>query len=419
MVVAPTSRRRHGEGTLIDTAYLGRQKKETHMATAVIVDAIRTPLGKRNGKLKDWHPVDLAAHTLKALMDRNNFDPALIEDVIMGCVMQVGEQSLNIARNAVLAAGLPDTVPGTTVDRQCGSSQQAAHFAAQGVMAGAYDIVIAAGVEIMTRVPMGSAVADGKYGYPFGPEMSARYAPAGGLVPQGESAEMIADKWNISRDDMDQFGLRSQEFAARATREGRFDGQILPVLDADGNMMTMDEGLRETTIEKLATLKTPFRSEEDGGRVTAGNSSQITDGAAAILIMSEDKARQLGLTPRARFVNFSLAGADPRYMLTAPIPATQKVLERAGLSMADMSITEINEAFASVVLAWEKELHPNMDTVNPNGGAIALGHPLGCSGARLMTTLLYELERTGGRYGLQTMCEGGGMANATIIERMG
>ncbi len=418
-MVAPTSRQRHGEGTLIDTAYLGRQIKETHMANAVIVDAIRTPLGKRNGKLKDWHPVDLAAHTLKALMDRNNFDPALIEDVIMGCVMQVGEQSLNIARNAVLAAGLPDTVPGTTVDRQCGSSQQAAHFAAQGVMAGAYDIVIAAGVEIMTRVPMGSAVADGKYGYPFGPEMSARYAPAGGLVPQGESAEMIADKWNISRDDMDQFGLRSQEFAARATREGRFDGQILPVLDADGNMMTVDEGLRETTIEKLATLKTPFRSEEDGGRVTAGNSSQITDGAAAILIMSEDKARQLGLTPRARFVNFSLAGADPRYMLTAPIPATQKVLERAGLSMADMSITEINEAFASVVLAWEKELHPNMDTVNPNGGAIALGHPLGCSGARLMTTLLYELERTNGRYGLQTMCEGGGMANATIIERMG
>ena len=418
-MVAPTSRQRHGEGTLISTAYLGRQKKETHMPNAVIVDAIRTPLGKRNGKLKDWHPVDLAAHTLKALMDRNNFDPALIEDVIMGCVMQVGEQSLNIARNAVLAAGLPDTVPGTTVDRQCGSSQQAAHFAAQGVMAGAYDIVIAAGVEIMTRVPMGSAVADGKYGYPFGPEMSARYAPAGGLVPQGESAEMIADKWNISRDDMDQFGLRSQEFAARATREGRFDGQILPVLDADGNMMTVDEGLRETTLEKLATLKTPFRSEEDGGRVTAGNSSQITDGAAAILIMSEDKARQLGLTPRARFVNFSLAGADPRYMLTAPIPATQKVLERAGLSMADMSITEINEAFASVVLAWEKELHPNMDTVNPNGGAIALGHPLGCSGARLMTTLLYELERTNGRYGLQTMCEGGGMANATIIERMG
>lgn len=418
-MVAPTSRQRHGEGTLISTVYLGRQIKETHMATAVIVDAIRTPLGKRNGKLKDWHPVDLAAHTLKALMDRNNFDPALIEDVIMGCVMQVGEQSLNIARNAVLAAGLPDTVPGTTVDRQCGSSQQAAHFAAQGVMAGAYDIVIAAGVEIMTRVPMGSAVADGKYGYPFGPEMSARYAPAGGLVPQGESAEMIADKWNISRDDMDQFGLRSQEFAARATREGRFDGQILPVLDADGNMMTVDEGLRDTTLEKLATLKTPFRSEEDGGRVTAGNSSQITDGAAAILIMSEDKARQLGLTPRARFVNFSLAGADPRYMLTAPIPATQKVLERAGLSMADMSITEINEAFASVVLAWEKELHPNMDTVNPNGGAIALGHPLGCSGARLMTTLLYELERTNGRYGLQTMCEGGGMANATIIERMG
>ena len=389
------------------------------MATAVIVDAVRTPLGKRNGKLKDWHPVDLAAETLKTLVQRNNFDPALIEDVIMGCVMQVGEQSLNVARNAVLAAGLPETIPGTTVDRQCGSSQQAAHFAAQGVIAGAYDVVIASGVEIMTRVPMGSAVADGKYGFPFGPQLSARYAPVGGLVPQGVSAEMIADKWNISRDDMDRFGLRSQTLAQQATKEGRFEREILPVSDFEGKLMTTDEGLRETTMETLGNLKPSFRSVEEGGRVTAGNSSQITDGAASRLIMSEEKAKQLGLKPRARFVNFSLAGDDPRYMLTAPIPATQKVLERAGLKISDMDVIEINEAFASVVLAWEKELHPNMDIVNPNGGAIALGHPLGCSGARLMTTLLHELERTGGRYGLQTMCEGGGMANATIIERLG
>ena len=417
-MVAPTSRQRHGEGTLIEKAYLGRQIKETHMANAVIVDAIRTPLGKRNGKLKDWHPVDLAAHTLKALMDRNNFDPALIEDVIMGCVMQVGEQSLNIARNAVLAADLPETIPGTTVDRQCGSSQQAAHFAAQGVMAGAYDIVIAAGVEVMTRVPMGSAVADGKYGYPFGPMVSARYAPDGGLVPQGISAEMIADKWGITREDMDAFGARSQELAARATREGRFQGQIHPVMGADGNMVTQDEGIRETTIEKLASLKPAFKPLEEGGRVTAGNSSQITDGAAGLLIMSEERAKKLGLTPRARFVNFAMAAEDPRYMLTAPIPATKKVLERAGLTMDDIDLIEINEAFASVVLAWEKELHPDMSKVNVNGGAIALGHPLGASGTRLMTTLLNELERTGGRYGLQTMCEGGGMANATIIERL-
>ena len=389
------------------------------MHNAVIVDALRTPLGKRNGRLKEWHPVDLAAQTLKALVERNNFDPALIDDVIMGCVMQVGEQSLNIGRNAVLAAGLPETIPGTTIDRQCGSSQQAAHFAAQGVMAGAYDIVIASGVEVMTRVPMGSAVAEGKYGFPFGPGVSARYAPEGGLVPQGISAELIADKWGISRDDMDSFGVRSQEYAARATKEGRFEREILPVVDAEGKMMTTDEGIRDTTRESLGALKPAFRPEEEGGRVTAGNSSQITDGASAVLIMSEEKANELGLTPRARFVNFGLAGDNPRFMLTAPIPATQKALAKAGLTMADISVTEINEAFASVVLAWEKELHPDMSTVNPNGGAIALGHPLGASGTRLLTTLLHELERTDGRYGLQTMCEGGGMANATIIERLG
>ena len=388
------------------------------MNTAVIIDAVRSPLGKRNGKLKNWHPVDLAAEILQKLVERNNLDPALIDDVVMGCVMQVGEQSLNVARSAVLAAGWPDTVPGTTVDRQCGSSQQAAHFAAQGVIAGAYDIVIASGVEVMTRVPMGASVSDRNYGFPFGPRVMSRYASEGGLVGQGVSAELIAEKWNISRDELDAFGVRSQQNAQRATAEGRFQNEIIPVIDAEGNMMTNDEGLRETTMESLRKLKPSFKPEEEGGRVTAGNSSQITDGASAMLIMSEAKAKQLGLTPRARFVDFAMAAADPRLMLTAPIPATHKVFERSGLKMDDIDLVEINEAFASVVLAWEKELHPDMSKVNVNGGAIALGHPLGASGTRLMATLLNELERTGGRYGLQTMCEGGGMANATIIERL-
>ena len=388
------------------------------MTTAVIVDAVRSPLGKRNGRLKNWHPVDLAAEVMNTLVERTGVDPARIDDVVMGCVMQVGEQALNVARNAVLAAGWPDTVPGTTVDRQCGSSQQAAHFAAQGVIAGAYDIVVAGGVEVMSRVPMGSSVADRNFGFPFGPRVQTRYAPQGGLVGQGISAELIAEKWNISREDLDAFGVRSQEFAQRATREGRFQNEIIPVLDAEGNMMTTDEGLRDTSMEKLASLKPSFKSVEEGGRVTAGNSSQITDGATAVLIMSEEMAKKLGLKPRARFVNFAMAAEDPRFMLTAPIPATKKVLERAGLTIDDIDLVEINEAFASVVLAWEKELHPDMDKVNVNGGAIALGHPLGASGTRLMTTLLNELERTGGRYGLQTMCEGGGMANATIIERL-
>ena len=388
------------------------------MNTAVIVDAVRSPLGRRNGKLKNWHPVDLAAEILQKLVERNNLDPALIDDVVMGCVMQVGEQSLNVARSAVLAAGWPDSVPGTTVDRQCGSSQQAAHFAAQGVIAGAYDIVIASGVEVMTRVPMGASVSDRNYGFPFGPRVMSRYASEGGLVGQGVSAELIAEKWNISRDELDAFGVRSQQNAQRATAEGRFQNEIIPVLDADGNMMTTDEGLRETTMESLRKLKPSFKPEEEGGRVTAGNSSQITDGASAMLIMSEAKAKQLGLTPRARFVEFAMAAADPRLMLTAPIPATHKVFERSKLKMDDIDLVEINEAFASVVLAWEKELHPDMSKVNVNGGAIALGHPLGASGTRLMATLLNELERTGGRYGLQTMCEGGGMANATIIERL-
>ncbi|MEM9037240.1 MAG: thiolase family protein [Actinomycetota bacterium] len=385
--------------------------------TAVIVDAVRTAGGKRNGLLKEWHPVDLGAEVLKALQERNDLDPGLVDDVITGCVMQVGEQAVNVARNSVLAAGWPESVPGTTVDRQCGSSQQALHFAAQGVMAGAYDVVVASGVEVMTRVPMGSSMADGKFGAPFGPKVGERYAPAGGLVPQGISAELIADKWGLTREDLDAYGARSQQLALQATEERRFDNEIIPVMGDNGELVTRDEGIRPgTTAESLAKLKPSFMED---GRVTAGNSSQITDGASAVLIMSEEKARALGYTPRARINAFSLAGADPRLMLTAPIPATQKVLANAGLTIDDIDLVEINEAFASVVLAWEKELHPDMDKVNVNGGAIALGHPLGCSGTKLMSTLLNELERRGGRYGLQTMCEGGGMANATIIERLG
>jgi acetyl-CoA acetyltransferase family protein len=387
------------------------------MANAVIVDALRTPLGRRNGKLKDQHPVDLSARVLRAIVERNDLDPALVEDVIMGCVMQVGEQGINIARNAALAAGFPETTVGTTVDRQCGSSQQAAHFAAQGVMAGAYDVVIAAGIESMSRVPMGASVADGKYGFPFGPMMTGRYPD---LVPQGISAELISEKWGISREANDAFSVQSHQRAARATEEGRFEREILPVeitTDDGSETMTRDEGIRpDTSVEKLATLKPAFKED---GVITAANSSQITDGAAAVLVMSEEKANELGLTPRARFHTFALAGVDPVLMLTGPIPATTKVLERAKMTLDQIDLVEINEAFAPVVLAWEKEHHPDMGKVNVNGGAIALGHPLGCSGARLMSTLVNELERSGGRFGLQTMCEGGGMANATIIERLG
>ena len=386
------------------------------MPSAVIIDAVRTPLGRRNGMLKDWHPVDLAASVLGALETRSGIDPAVVDDVVLGCVMQVGEQAVNVARNAVLAAGWPESVPGTTVDRQCGSSQQAAHFAAQGIMAGAYDVVVAGGVEVMTRVPMGSSMADGKYGYPFGPLVGARYSSQGGLVPQGVSAELIAEKWGISRAELDEYGARSQRLAAAATAEGRFENEIVPLEGPDGSTIGIDEGIRETDVETLAKLKPAFVAEEDGGRVTAGNSSQITDGAAAMLIMSEEKASELGLRPRARFVDFAVVGDDPRLMLTAPIPATTKVLDRAGLDLDDIGLIEINEAFAAVVLAWAREHQPDFDRVNVNGGAIALGHPLGCSGARLMATLLNEMERRDVRYGLQTMCEGGGMANATILE---
>ncbi len=401
------------------------------MPNAVLVDAVRTAGGKRNGVLSGWHPADLAAEVLKALVARNDLDPARIDDVIMGCVMQVGHQSLNVGRNAVLAAGFPESVPATTIDRQCGSSQQSVHFAAQGVMAGAYDIVVAAGVEVMSSTPMGASVIPGSF--PFGPAVMARYADvdsygAKGLQSQGIGAELIADRWGLTREDLDAFGARSQQLAEQATAEGRFDREIVPVaskrLDRDTGkiveadaLVTRDEGIRPgSTVETLAKLKPAFKPD---GKVTAANSSQITDGASAALIMSEERAVDLGLTPRARFAAFALAGVDPVTMLTGPIPATANVLERGGLAIDDVDHFEINEAFASVVLAWEKEHKPDMTRVNPNGGAIALGHPLGASGTKLLATMLNELERTGGRWGLQAMCEGGGLANAMLIERVG
>jgi acetyl-CoA acyltransferase len=380
------------------------------MRNAVIVDAVRTPSGKRNGVYKDIHPVDLAAIPLQALIERNELDPARIDDVILGCVMQTGEQGINVARNAVLAAGFPEEVPGTTVDRQCGSGQQAAHFAAQGVMAGAYDIVIAGGVESMTRVPMGVTASQGP-GFPFGPKMLERYSH--GLVPQGISAEMIAQKWGVSRERLDAIAVDSHARAAAATAEGRFEGQIVPV-EVDGEMITRDEGIREgTSMDGLAALKPAFKPD---GRITAGNSSQISDGAAAMLIMLEDKAEELGLTPIARFHRVALAGTDPVMMLTGPIPVTAKILDKAELAVDDIDLFEINEAFASVIAAWLAETGADWSKTNVNGGAIALGHPLGCSGARLMTTLVHEMRHRGARWGLQAMCEGGGMANATLLE---
>ncbi len=389
------------------------------MKNAVIVDAVRTPTARRNGKYKDIHAVDLASIPLKALIERNNLDPGLVEDVIMGCVSQVGEQAYNIGRNAALAAGFPEEVVGTTIDRQCGSSQQSAHFAAQGVMAGAYDVVVAAGIESMTRIPMGVTAQQGP-GIPFGPLMLERYSH--GLIPQGLSAEMINEKWGIDRATLDQIGFDSHQRAARATEEGRFESQIVPVTvkgESGEEVVTRDEGIRwDTTLEKLASLQPAFKVD---GLVTAGNSSQISDGAAALLIMSEEKAQELGLQPKVRFVAFAMAGVDPVIMLTGPIPATSKALARANLSIDDIGLFEVNEAFASVIAAWRME-HGGTDPdalwsrTNVNGGAIALGHPLGGSGARLMTTLVHEMERTGTRYGLQTMCEGGGMANGTILE---
>ncbi len=387
------------------------------MREAVIVDAVRTPAGRRGGKLKDWHAVDLLAHVLQALVARTAIDPAAVEDVIAGCVSQVGEQSLNVARNALLAAGFPESVPGTTVDRQCGSSQQAIAFAAQGVASGAYDVAIACGVESMTRVPLGSSWLQGP-GKPFGPAMERRFG--GALVAQGTSAELVAQRWGLTREDLDAYSLESHRRAARAAGEGRFVSQIasVPVRGDDGSVETFgdDEGVRkDTSLEKLASLKPVFKSD---GVVTAGNSSQISDGAAAVLLCEREFARRHGLRARARFVSFAVVGDDPVYMLTAPIPATRKVLERAELNLDRIDAIEMNEAFASVVLAWQRELGADLAKTNPNGGAIAMGHPLGATGARLATILLNELERRGARYGLQVMCEGGGMANAAIIERL-
>ncbi|MGH2723619.1 MAG: thiolase family protein [Actinomycetota bacterium] len=390
------------------------------MREAVIVEAVRSPVGRKGGKLSGWHPVDLLADVLKAAVERTGIEPSQVEDNITGCVSQTGEQAINVGRNAWLAAGLPEEVPSVTIDRQCGSSQQSAHFAAQGVMAGAYDLAIASGIEHMTRVPMGITAQQGP-GFPFSQRLMDRYE--GGLVPQGVSAEIIAERWGLSREELDEFGARSHELAAGARDDGRFQQEILPVKvegEEGSDLFEHDEGIRyPVNREKMATLPTPFK---DDGVVTAGNSSQISDGAAALVVASREKAEELGLRPRARFHTFALAGVDPITMLTGPIPATQRALDRGGLALEDIDVVEINEAFASVVLAWKKELQiPDdwfQERVNPNGGAIALGHPLGASGGRLMTTLLHELDRRGARYGLQVMCEGGGQANATILERL-
>ena len=381
---------------------------------AVIVEALRTPLGKRNGQLSGWHPVDLLAEVMNETVARSSIDAALVDDVICGCVSQVGEQSLNVGRNAWLAAGLPEEVPATTVDRQCGSSQQAAHFAAQGIIADAYDVALACGVESMSRVPMGSSAQ--APGFPFPDSLMGRYE--GGLVPQGISAEIISERWGISREDADGFGARSHERALRATEAGAFKNEIHPIKVED-ELFETDEGMRPPDLAKLATLQTAFKED---GIVTAGNSSQITDGASAVLITTPEKAEELGLRPRARFVSFAVAGTDPVTMLTGPIPSTQKILAQTGLSIEDIDVVEINEAFASVVLAWKKELGIGDawfdEHVNVHGGAIALGHPLGASGTRLMATGLNALEQREGRYLLQTMCEGGGLANATLLERV-
>ena len=381
------------------------------MNNAVIVGAARTAAGRRNGKLSTVRPDDLLADTLKALVERTRIDPAEVEDVVIGCVDQLGEQGFNIARNAALIAGFPLDVCGTTLDRMCGSGQQAANFAAMGVMSGQYECVIAGGVENMSRVPMGSNGSGPGEG-PLSPRLQALY----NIVPQGISAEMLAEKWGLKREELDKFSGESHEKAGRAIAEGRFKREIAPITLPDGSVFDTDEGVRvPVNWEKLASLAPSFKPD---GVVTAGSSSQISDGAAALLIMSEARAKALKLTPRARIVATSLAGVDPTIMLTGPIPATQRVLKKAGLKIDQIDLFEINEAFASVVLAWERELHPDMQRVNVNGGAIALGHPLGCSGAKLMNTLLHELERTKKRYGLQTMCIGFGQGIGTIIERL-
>ena len=382
----------------------------------VIIEAVRTPLGRgnqKNGDLRDVHPVRLAAHVLREVVGRANLDPALVDDVVMGCVSQVGEQSINVARQAVLLAGFPIEVPATTVDRQCGSSQQAVHFAANLIQSGVCDITIAAGVESMSRVPMGSTVLQGP-GTPFPPELLEHYD----LVNQGLAAEMIAEQWTITREQADAFATESHRRAAAAQAAGHFDKEIAPVVvgeNGESQVVSQDQGIRPaTTVDTLGQLQPSFRPD---GILHAGNSSQITDGAAAVLLMSRERAEQLGLKPRATVRSQAVVGVDPVTMLTGPIPATRKVLDRAGLRIEDIDLFEVNEAFAPVVLAWEREHHPDMARVNVNGGAIALGHPLGASGARLMTTLLHELERRDGRLGLETMCCGGGLGTATIIDR--
>ncbi len=401
------------------------------MRSAVIVDAVRTPTGRRNGVLSGWQPADLGAVVLQALVERNDLDPARVDDVLLGCVHQVGAQAYNIGRNAVLAAGWPESVPGATIDRQCGSSQQALHFAAQGVIAGAYDIAVAGGVEVMSLVPLGASLAE-QFGDPFAGGYGQRYADREtfgrrGLIPQGLSAELLAERWHLSREALDEFGLRSQSRAAAARDAGRFDDELvaLPSLRrdlatgevvADGSLVTSDEGIRPTTADGLAGLRPAFSPT---GRITAGTSSQIADGAAAVLVMAEDLALREGFEPLARVTGFAVAGDDPVAMLSAPIPATRRVLDRAGLRIADVDLVEVNEAFASVVLGWQRELDADPERVNVNGGAIALGHPLGASGARLTATLVHQMRRSGARLGLQTMCEGGGMANATILSAVG
>ncbi|CAN5607489.1 thiolase family protein [soil metagenome] len=379
------------------------------MAEAVIVEAVRSPVGKRNGGLSGVHPAELSAQVLNGLAQRAGIDPEIVDDVIWGCVMQAGEQALDIARTAVLAAGWPESVPGVTVDRQCGSSQQSVHFAAAGVVAGHYDVVIAGGVESMSRTPMGASLANG--GHPYPDAFRNRYSQT---PNQGVGAEMIAERWGFSRTDLDQFSLGSHEKAAAAQDAGAFEDQIVAIKDQDGNAVLKDEGIRRGgTIEKMAGIKPAFKED---GVIHAGNASQISDGSAALLFMSAEKAKSLGLKPLARVHTATLAGADPVIMLTAPIPATQKVLKRSGLSIDEIGVFEVNEAFAPVPLAWLKDIGADEKKLNPNGGAIALGHPLGGSGARIMTTMLYHMRDKGIQYGLQTMCEGGGQANATILE---
>ncbi|HYT09654.1 MAG TPA: acetyl-CoA C-acyltransferase [Mycobacteriales bacterium] len=381
------------------------------MRDAVIVEAVRTPVGRRRGALSGVHPVDLSAHILRALVDRTGIDPAMVDDVIWGCVSQVGEQTMNVARNAVLAAGWPESVPGTTIDRQCGSSQQSLHFAAAAVVSGQCEVVVAGGVESMSRVPMGSSVGSG-VGMPFGPLVLDRYG--GVAFNQGAGAEMIVERWGLTRSQLDDYSLGSHRKAAAAQDAGAFEAEIAPVTLPDGTAVSADEGIRrDSTAEAMAALPTPFKAD---GTVTAASSSQISDGAAGLLVTTTEKARELGLTPLARVHTAVVAAADPVIMLTAPIPATEKALKRSGLAIGDIGAVEVNEAFAPVPLAWLVETGADPAAVNARGGAIALGHPLGGSGARLLTTLLHRMRSEQIGYGLQTMCEGGGMANATILE---